>query len=277
MKKYLISFLIIIASCNLSAQSVSSVKAQQSDKKVIITYTLSGKSNQNFDIKVFVSKDNGKTYIGPLKLVTGDVGKDIIPGYKRIVWDALKEHDVIDSDIKFRVEADYKVKKTYDTPNSFVGYDFLSSAPLGITFGKIGAPWGHYFSIKSGFRFGYDYVTWVQDTLAGYIPLVDAGTYSYTGNKNTSVAAIAFGPTYQIKGLVFLHAGIGLAYRNSTREIKILYTEYAKVRTIEYSGFKFMFETGAKIKLSNYYLGINIAHIRPGLTQFGFSVGLLMW
>lgn len=55
---------------------VSNIKFQQHDTLLYVTYDLAEKA----DIDIFVSFDNGVTYRGPLKYVSGDVGKDILPG-----------------------------------------------------------------------------------------------------------------------------------------------------------------------------------------------------
>jgi hypothetical protein len=275
MKRKLLIVLLSIISTGLYSQSVQYVTAKLVDNVVEISYQLRGESIKQFDVKLYVSKDNGKTFDGPLLNVSGDVGSKVSPGYKKIFWNPTKEGNYIDKDVVFKVEANYKKPFKPAKIDSFIGYDFLSIAPIGITKGRIGNNFGSYWSLKSGFRFGWDYATWLSDSLAGYIPLIHPSTYSYTGSSRTNIASFAWGPTLNIYNLFLIHAGLGMAYRNTTQEIRINYSELANVRIIERSGLKFYYEFGAKILIKKYYIGLNIASVTPNLTQFGFTIGFL--
>ena len=88
------------------AQSIENVRAEQDGKNVVVIYDILGAPyDHKFDIELFVTMD-GNTFQGPLKSVSGDVGKDILGGRnKRIIWNVLEEVDeLIGDQISFKVE-----------------------------------------------------------------------------------------------------------------------------------------------------------------------------
>ncbi|GAB4401087.1 MAG: hypothetical protein OHK0053_23360 [Microscillaceae bacterium] len=68
-------------------------KVDKEQKLLFIPYTLkeSTKFHNLYGISIFYTQDKGKTYYGPLQKVEGDVGQNITPGEKLIVWDYLQE------------------------------------------------------------------------------------------------------------------------------------------------------------------------------------------
>jgi formylglycine-generating enzyme required for sulfatase activity len=73
---------------------VSNVQAKQREgsRLVDITYDVADPDSTTLTIYLKVSADGGKTWKGPVELVSGDVGQHIVPGTaKRLVWDAEKE------------------------------------------------------------------------------------------------------------------------------------------------------------------------------------------
>lgn len=127
MRRSLPLFLMLI-SClfsGLSGQRVRDVEMTQSGKNVIIEYTLEASSPQ--EIKLYVSKDGGRSYSAPLRKVSGDVGKGIKAGRKRIEWRVLEEVDELVGDrIVFMVEIveEAPVVK-YTKPKPYIDYDDL--------------------------------------------------------------------------------------------------------------------------------------------------------
>lgn len=81
--------LLLIMMCSgivAFSQKTSNVDFRQVDDKVIVTYDLSSQS----DISLFIAVDGGKWNL--LESVTGDVGKGIRPGKKRIEWDVFEDY-----------------------------------------------------------------------------------------------------------------------------------------------------------------------------------------
>ncbi len=73
---------------------VSNVQAKQREgsRLVDITYDVADPDSPTLTVYLKVSADGGKTWKGPVELVSGDVGQHIAPGpAKKLVWDAGKE------------------------------------------------------------------------------------------------------------------------------------------------------------------------------------------
>ena len=73
---------------------VSNVQAKQREgsRLVDINYDVADPDSPTLTVYLKVSPDGGKTWKGPVELVSGDVGRHIVPGSaKKLVWDAGKE------------------------------------------------------------------------------------------------------------------------------------------------------------------------------------------
>jgi len=116
------------------AQKIDNIDFTSNDKEIWITYDLSGNNNQTFEIRVYLSKDGGLNWDGPLKQVSGDVGKNIQPGAsKKITWDVLKEKGSLIGSITFKVEGTPEVFSTPPVPvatNSFIDERDGTTYPL---------------------------------------------------------------------------------------------------------------------------------------------------
>ena len=89
---------------------VSNVQAKQREgsRLVDITYDVADPDSPTLTVYLKVSADGGKTWKGPVELVSGDVGRHIAPGTaKKLVWDAGKEMGLNQywSNFKFRIGA----------------------------------------------------------------------------------------------------------------------------------------------------------------------------
>ncbi|MDA0931162.1 MAG: hypothetical protein O3C32_07300 [Bacteroidetes bacterium] len=97
----LTSFFGVLSS--LHAQSVRDVEMTQEGKNIIIEYVLEANTPQ--EIRLTVSTDGGRSFSAPLRKVTGDVGRGIRSGKKRIEWRVLEEVDELVSErVVFMVE-----------------------------------------------------------------------------------------------------------------------------------------------------------------------------
>jgi sulfatase modifying factor 1 len=102
MKKLLFIFLFFQFSF-VSAQRVSSVELSQEGKNIVIEYLLEAEAPQ--EILLYFSTDGGKTFSEPLQKISGDVGKGVTSGQKRIVWNVLEEvPELVGDNIVFMVE-----------------------------------------------------------------------------------------------------------------------------------------------------------------------------
>lgn len=78
----------------VAQKNVSNIRVQQHDTLLFVTYDLAVKAN----IDVYISFDNGTTFRGPLKSVSGAIGKGIMPEKdKMFVWDVVKDVGYIDN------------------------------------------------------------------------------------------------------------------------------------------------------------------------------------
>lgn len=86
------------------------IKLLREQKKIVIPYRISDNSDfkYEYDVKVFVSQDSGKTY-KELEKIKGHYGKDILAGEKQIWWFYEDENPDFDGlNLKVKVKADYK-------------------------------------------------------------------------------------------------------------------------------------------------------------------------
>ncbi len=101
--KHLIFILLFLPLTWAKAQSVSRVEMSQEGKTLVVEYVLEASEPQ--EILLYLSQDGGKTFSKPLEKVSGDVGKGIVPGNKRMVWNVLEElPELVGDNVVFMVE-----------------------------------------------------------------------------------------------------------------------------------------------------------------------------
>ena len=114
--KYILLIFLIFNNITTYAQKVSNVTFRQEQSNIIVSYDLETKTPCK--ISLFVSTDDGKTWKGPLKKVTGDVGAKITTGNHSITWNVLEEFEELRGDkIKFQVKADETKSQTITSIN----------------------------------------------------------------------------------------------------------------------------------------------------------------
>jgi formylglycine-generating enzyme required for sulfatase activity len=106
MKQLLPALFLLFFTLTAGAQSITNVQARQAGKVAVISYDLNGPATESYQISLYMSKDNGNTWLGPLKTVRGDVGLGIKPGNgKKITWEALADYEYITGNVRFKVKA----------------------------------------------------------------------------------------------------------------------------------------------------------------------------
>jgi|WetSurMetagenome_2_1015567.scaffolds.fasta_scaffold00002_221 uncharacterized protein (TIGR02145 family) len=99
-----ISILILLCSTVNGQIQVQNVTAEAKENRIFITYRLDTKNVTK--VSLYCSEDNGTSWQGPLQNVTGDIGILSSPGEKEIIWDVLKDRDVlVGEQIIFRINA----------------------------------------------------------------------------------------------------------------------------------------------------------------------------
>jgi len=209
MKKLLLSVGCFAAfSGMVVAQVISSVKSTVQVDKVLIQYELSGgHSTDYFSISLYVSRDGGKTFEGPLKEVTGDIGRDIRKGTHSIVWDALKEIPFTEESMVFDVRGERQpVKKSV-----YLMLTGNSTTWIGLRAGILGKV-GFYAEMRANpdaFK-NSDY-TYKDGILTDYTP---AGYYEFTGKSGYSAFSVLGGVNWQVIDNLFVYAGAGYGKEN---------------------------------------------------------------
>jgi len=124
MNKQILSFLLFFLPYAIGyTQSVTNVHARQEDKKIVITYDLTGgDAGQTYTVKLLLSEDGGYSWKGPVTAVSGDVGAGITAGYSRqLTWDVLNEpgRERLQGDrIAFKIRAEYTPRSISTTASS---------------------------------------------------------------------------------------------------------------------------------------------------------------
>ncbi|MGC9355219.1 MAG: hypothetical protein ACP5D9_15335, partial [Mariniphaga sp.] len=99
-------FFITVFPFFASSQEISNVRVIPGSEQVNIHYDLAGKG-QTFKVDLFYSVNDGQTWEGPLKRVSGDVGAGINPGTgKKITWDVQSEPGIEEGYMQFMVIAE---------------------------------------------------------------------------------------------------------------------------------------------------------------------------
>lgn len=123
--KHLCLSLCTFISMSISGQRIETVVAILNDESITVKYTLREQSSlPDFEVSLYCSKDNGYTWEGPLKHVSGDVGEGVQPGYgKKIQWNVLDEWDYLyGENIRFRVTANYNDGFNYVNDQTIVDH-----------------------------------------------------------------------------------------------------------------------------------------------------------
>ena len=210
-------FLVSTLSIAVFAQKVSNIEATVSEDKILISYSVKGlKFNESLNVSLYVSRDGGSTYQGPLKEVSGDIGDGIKEGNHKIYWDALKEMPFTDEELIFDVRSEKIIKEIKRA--FFLSYSGNDMTPLGLRFGTIGKI-GWYvegrINLKPFESFQYKFNE--SDVI---IPDYNKqGYYEFTGNNNYSAMSVCAGITFQPTWNLFIYAGIGYGKEEYLMEI----------------------------------------------------------
>ena len=100
MRKNIILLFLLVSSI-VSAQNVTNVNVRQEGKNIVITYYLDKEANVSLQYKVA-----GTYGYGYPQHTYGDVGVNVQPGLKTIIWKVLLDHDkFIHNNVQFIVSA----------------------------------------------------------------------------------------------------------------------------------------------------------------------------
>ena len=289
-----ISFLLllfVLCACKIQAQEVKNVTAEQKGKKIIIQYTLSGKAYQIFNVSLFVSRDDGRTFIGPMKEVSGDVGDSISRGIHTIEWYIIREMPLKSEALIFDVRAEVtgskpirtksKVEKSKPSKSNipeiknsfFISYVGNTTTYIGLRAGMLGRI-GFYGEVRgnvSAFRSAkYTYKDGALDyALPGY--------YVFTGVDGYSAFSALAGIIYQPVKNFFLNLGGGYGKEDYLMQLnEYSYddvetgTAFAKYEGYCNSGVEV--NLGAMYKIKKILISVSVTSIN--FKTVGWTAGL---
>jgi hypothetical protein len=224
MRKFflLIALLLFFGSTIVQAQRILNIEARPSGNTIIVDYSIKGaKFYQKFDVELYVSRDGGITYEGPLKYVSGDVGDNILSGDKSIIWNVLDEIPVINQDFVFDIKVNVRgegIKKRF-----FVQYVGNMITPVGVRVGILGKT-NFYLEARASMLFnttpGYEYTNGAIDNFN------QSGYYMFTGSKAYVAQSVLAGLTFQAGKTTFFYLGGGFGSQKFVAEIgKYSYSE----------------------------------------------------
>ncbi len=101
---FIIFLIMTLFTVNSFGQEITNVKVSQDGTSVVVTYDLAGKKDR-YDVTLFYTLDDGKTWQGPLKNVTGDVAIQLAGTNKKVIWNAATEKVPIEGFIQFKLNA----------------------------------------------------------------------------------------------------------------------------------------------------------------------------
>jgi hypothetical protein len=105
--KFIGILLLIICSLNSISQEVKNIRVSQSGNRINVMFDLSG-TGKATKIDLLYSTDNGLTWNGPLRNLSGEISNIASPAKDRnIVWDALTEIGEIKGNIQFKITTDF--------------------------------------------------------------------------------------------------------------------------------------------------------------------------
>lgn len=204
--------------CLHAQEKVENINTSIKNNKIIITYDLENlKYNQVAYISVFYSTDNGKTYTGPLKALSGDVGNGITKGKgKKITWDPILEQVFFNASdrVMFRVKADIETQKV--KRKVFVSYLGNINTPFGISGGLMGRT-GFYVSARGNQYFNktpqYNYDN------NGILNYEYNRYYVITNNIIIPEYSVTCGANFQLGANIFYTIGLGYFNKYYLQEV----------------------------------------------------------
>ncbi len=102
---YLILLTTLLFSLNSFSQDIRNVRISQEGTSVLVMYDLIGKPAP-YNVSLFYTIDDGKTWQGPLKQVSGDISAQMPDKDKKVFWNAAVEKGQMEGYIQFKLFAE---------------------------------------------------------------------------------------------------------------------------------------------------------------------------
>lgn len=200
--------LFLFASSMALGQGIRDVWAEVSEGKVLVHYVIEGGSfTDRYNISLYVSRDGGTTFEGPMQQVTGDAGKDVNRGSCVIIWDALKEMPFTEESLVF----DVRGEKHPASHPFFIGYIANPITWMGIRAGILGKI-GVYAELRGNLdAFRKSDLTCNEGIITDYSA---DGYYTFNGTNGWSAFSAVGGVTWQVIPNLYLYGGLGYGKQN---------------------------------------------------------------
>jgi hypothetical protein len=274
--KFFAFIVFALFSFTLNAQQVKDVQPQQQGNKMIIKYKIEGaKFYQKFNVDLYLSRDGGKTFDGPLKAVSGDVGEGITGGQHQIVWDVFKDVNNLDGEIVFDVKSqlvEEKVPKEF-----FAMYNGSNDAFLGLMAGQVGKT-GWYASFKTGTFFSSPAQEYGGDET--WQPDIAQGQYYQIGDsENIRRLSITGGLTFQAARKFFIYTGAGFGLKQLIWQLEVYdydtetLAEEQYINHPDYSYMGLEAEAGMMLRIGNVMLSAGASTVMFKYSNVTFGAG----
>ena len=275
-KKPYIIFIGILMSYVSFCQNISNVSGVLTkDYTIVIDYELAGlRFNQTVNVSLYVSRDGGTTFEGPMKEVSGDVGEIQKEGNYQIIWEVIKEMPFIEEMLIFDVRAEVieeRIKRSL-----FVSYVGNTTTPFGLRIGLIGKVGFYVEGRMNSLAFEETSYEYADSTFIGWDK---NGYYQFTGNTAYCAYFIGGGLTFQPARNFFLYLGAGYGKENYLYEIdEYDYGNNSKtgnsyVKDTEYSAEGYEVDIGAMIRIKKVILSAGATTINAKLFNWTAGIG----
>ena len=115
--KYIIFLIVMVFCLNSFGQKIKNVRISQEGKTIVVEYDLAGKPGY-YNVNLYYTLDDGKTWQGPLKNVTGNIARQRTGLNKKAIWNAAEEKGQIEGNIQFKLIAEIndQLGQTFNKP-----------------------------------------------------------------------------------------------------------------------------------------------------------------
>lgn len=274
-KRAYIILLLTLAFSTLKAQTISNIQPKLVGNKMHISYKISGaKFDQKFDVSLYVSIDDGKSWQGPMTLIEGKE-KVVSSGKNQMVWNIFKDLNSLDKELMFDIRA--KVIKEKVEKHFFLQYSasaLLSSTdyimPLGFRLGKLGKTGWYIAGYANSFtKASYSYSDGALKELI---------FYNFKGKNKYPRMAITGGLIFQVGWQEYLYMGAGYGTKRYFTQIDELNPDGSLKTEGQWANISEFDELGVEIEVGaifnfdrlNLSFGISVFDFK----QVGANVGI---
>jgi len=264
MKHLLLTTIALMLLMAANAQVIKNTDFKQQGNAIVVTYNLSVPLDKTAEIDLYVSTDGGRSYKGPLKAVSGDIGKMETDGAKKITWKVFEEFGTLQGDITFEVRAQLKNKPVDN--DFFMAYNISGSSFVGITIGSVGR-WGWYLRGKTNLNFAQGDYTTNDQSLTDYD---GNGYYLYTDQTQQSRLGMTVGAIKRLGKTVYVYAGGGYGSRVLLWNAEeFSYDDESQIGNL-WAEHEEQSATGAEIELGVMFR-MGKVNLSAGVNTIGFS------